>query len=68
MITAEDGRLVAYVNEVLCKGCGVCAAACPAQAATQHGFTQEQILAEIDGALSDAIAGKTAVFLQEAAQ
>jgi heterodisulfide reductase subunit A len=47
-----DGRMVAYVNEVLCKGCGACAAACPAQAAIQNGFTQEQILAEIDGVLS----------------
>jgi heterodisulfide reductase subunit A len=47
-----DGRMVAYVNEVLCKGCGACAAACPAQAAIQNGFTQDQILAEIDGILS----------------
>jgi heterodisulfide reductase subunit A len=47
-----DGRVVAYVNEVLCKGCGACAAACPAQAAIQNGFTQDQILAEIDGILS----------------
>jgi heterodisulfide reductase subunit A len=47
-----DGRQVAYVNEVLCKGCGACAAACPAQAAIQNGFTQDQILAEIDGILS----------------
>jgi heterodisulfide reductase subunit A len=46
------GRMVAYVNEVLCKGCGACAAACPAEAAIQNGFTQEQILAEIDGVLS----------------
>jgi heterodisulfide reductase subunit A len=46
-----DGRQVAYVNEVLCKGCGACAAACPAQAAIQNGFTQEQILAEIEGIL-----------------
>ena len=45
------GRTVAYVNEVLCKGCGVCAAACPAGAAAQHGFTQEQIWAEIEGML-----------------
>jgi heterodisulfide reductase subunit A len=47
-----DGRHVAYVNEVLCKGCGACAAACPAQAAIQNGFTQDQIMAEIDGILS----------------
>jgi heterodisulfide reductase subunit A len=46
-----EGKQVAYVNEVLCKGCGVCAAACPAGAAVQHGFTHDQILAEIEGVL-----------------
>ncbi len=46
-----NGRLVSYVNEVLCKGCGTCVAACPAEAATQHGFTNVQIMAEINGAL-----------------
>lgn len=51
-----NGRQVAYVNEVLCKGCGACAAACPAGAAIQHGFTQEQVLAEIEGALMEVIA------------
>lgn len=45
------GRRVAEINEVLCKGCGVCAAACPSGAAMQHGFTQEQVFAEIEGAL-----------------
>jgi heterodisulfide reductase subunit A len=50
-------RLVAYVNEVLCKGCGACAAACPALAAIQNGFTQDQILAEIEGILDFSFAG-----------
>ncbi|MBM3153357.1 MAG: CoB--CoM heterodisulfide reductase iron-sulfur subunit A family protein, partial [Chloroflexi bacterium] len=46
-----DGREVAYINEVLCKGCGACASACPAGAIGQHGFTCDQINAEIEGAL-----------------
>jgi heterodisulfide reductase subunit A len=51
----EMGRSIAYVNEVQCKGCGTCAAACPGQAITQYGFTQDQILAEIDGILQEAL-------------
>lgn len=50
----EGERLVAYVNEVLCKGCGACAAACPAGAAVQSGFTNDQVLAEIEGILMEA--------------
>jgi heterodisulfide reductase subunit A len=42
---------VAAVNEVLCKGCGVCVAACPSGALQQHLFTDEQILAELEGVL-----------------
>jgi heterodisulfide reductase subunit A2 len=45
----KDERLVAFINEVLCKGCGACAAACPAGAAVQNGFTNDQVLAEIEG-------------------
>ena len=46
-----DGRQVSEVNEVLCKGCGTCVAACPSGVAEQHGFTREQLLAEIEGVL-----------------
>jgi heterodisulfide reductase subunit A len=46
-----NGRQVASVNEAICKGCGACVAACPAGAAVQYGFTNEQVLAEIEGIL-----------------
>ena len=50
-LDAEANVVVA--NEVLCKGCGVCVAACPSGALQQHLFTDEQILAELEGVLKD---------------
>lgn len=50
-MVAWKGRQVAQVNEVLCKGCGACVAACPAGAAVQNGFTDAQLMAEIEGIL-----------------
>ena len=41
----EDGD--AYVQEALCKGCGVCAASCPEKAINVKHFTNNQILSEI---------------------
>ncbi len=43
---------VARVNEALCKGCGACAAGCPPGAITARHFTDEQIMAQIEGLLS----------------
>lgn len=48
----RNGRQVALVNEALCKGCGACVAACPAGAAMQYGFTNDQVMAEIEGILT----------------
>ncbi len=45
---------VAVANEVLCKGCGVCVAACPSGAMQQHLFTDEQVLAELEGVIKGA--------------
>ncbi len=45
----EDISGVAVINEALCKGCGTCVAACPAEAITARHFSDQQIMAEIEG-------------------
>jgi len=42
----------AEVNAALCQGCGTCVATCPAGAITALHFTDEQIVAQIDGLLA----------------
>jgi heterodisulfide reductase subunit A len=44
-----DAKGISSVNEALCKGCGACTAICPSKAARQNHFTQDQVLAEVDG-------------------
>jgi heterodisulfide reductase subunit A len=46
-----EEKKLSHVNEALCKGCGTCVAACPSSAMTGQGFTDAQILAELDGLL-----------------
>lgn len=46
-----EDKKISQVNEVLCKGCGTCVAACPASAITGKGFSDAQILAELEGLL-----------------
>jgi len=40
------------VNSALCKACGACVAACPSRAIKARHFTDEQILAQIEGVLA----------------
>ncbi len=42
---------VSRVNPALCQGCGTCVAACPAGAMSGTGFSNEQILQQIEGLL-----------------
>jgi heterodisulfide reductase subunit A len=43
--------MVSEVKTALCQGCGTCVAACPAGAVKGTGFSNEQVLAQIEGML-----------------
>ena len=49
-ISRVEGK--AEVNPALCKGCGTCVATCPAGAIEALHFTDEQIVAQIEGVLA----------------
>ncbi|MCG8306329.1 MAG: CoB--CoM heterodisulfide reductase iron-sulfur subunit A family protein [Cytophagales bacterium] len=42
-----------HVISALCKACGVCVAACPSSAIKGRHFTDEQVLAQIDGIFAE---------------
>jgi len=44
---ARDGRTIAYINDALCKGCGLCVVACRPGAINLRGFANDQLLAEV---------------------
>ena len=54
-IEYREAETVSYVNPALCKGCGTCVAACPAQAISGAHFSSEQIFAQLEGLLYDAL-------------
>jgi heterodisulfide reductase subunit A len=51
-IELENG--IAKIKAFLCKGCGTCAATCPDKAMTLIHFNDQELVAEIIGALADA--------------
>jgi heterodisulfide reductase subunit A len=53
-IEYDEARGVSHVVSALCKGCGTCVSACPAQIISGAHFSNQQIFAEIEGALWDA--------------
>ncbi len=56
-IEYDAERGVSHVVTAMCKGCGTCVAACPGGFITGAHFNNDQVMAEIRGALWDAIAG-----------
>jgi len=50
-ISFDEEEKVCRVNEALCKGCGACVAGCPSHVVALSHFTNEQILAEMEGML-----------------
>ncbi len=50
-ISFDEEKKVCRVNEALCKGCGACIGGCPSDAIALSHFTNEQILAEMEGML-----------------
>ena len=44
----REVRRVAQVNPAVCQGCGACTVTCPSGAMDLKGFTNQQIMAEVD--------------------
>jgi heterodisulfide reductase subunit A len=51
-IDYDEEKGVCRVNEALCKACGACIAACFSHAVSLDHYTNEQIVAEMEGALA----------------
>ncbi|MDH5695515.1 MAG: CoB--CoM heterodisulfide reductase iron-sulfur subunit A family protein [Dehalococcoidia bacterium] len=51
-ISYDEEKKICQVNEALCKGCGICVGGCPSDAISLDHYTNEQIVAEMEGMLA----------------
>jgi len=51
-VSFDEEREVCRVNEALCKGCGACVGGCPSDAINLNHYTNEQIVAQMEGMLA----------------
>ena len=47
-IVVDEVEGCAVVNTVLCKGCGVCTASCRMSAVDLNGFSNEEVLSQLE--------------------
>ena len=50
-VSFDEEKEVCQVNETLCKGCGACVGACPSDSIALSHYTNEQIVAQMEGML-----------------
>ncbi len=50
-ISFSEEKKVCSINEALCKGCGSCVGGCPSDAVSLNHFTNQQIMAQLEGLL-----------------
>ena len=48
LVRVDTEKWTAKIYDLACDGCGVCAAICPANAIKFEGYSDEQILAEVE--------------------
>ena len=54
--TLRNGKIVAKINESVCKGCGLCVAGCRGKCITLRGYTDQQLLSELDALMKSPVA------------
>jgi heterodisulfide reductase subunit A len=52
-ISFDEKKLVCRVNDALCKGCGACVGGCPSDAISLKHYTNEQLVAQMEGMLAE---------------